>query len=109
MSHDRNARTDRPMQGWEIWDAFCPGNGAMLVAILGALRRVPAAAIAEGIKRIDSETAYGPLMDPTAYMGGHRFKNASDYRRMLEGLLSLRRALQEVAPDDQFPPTEFEP
>ncbi len=48
------------------------------------------------ISRLDRETAIGPMLDPSAYLDGRRFKNADDFEKVLRAALTLRSALPET-------------
>lgn len=78
------------------------------VAVRGALTMLVLSGLApeevsDAIRRIDRETAIGPMLDPTAYLNGRRFDNAAEHCSVLRALHSLivalepaRRTIQEV-------------
>jgi len=51
-------------------------------------------ALREGIAAINHETSLGPMMNPTAYMGGARSDNARLIQRVLGALADLAEAEQ---------------
>jgi hypothetical protein len=78
------------------------GNGALVRSALQTLAYVPPEAIERAFDDISVELAIGPLLDPSAYTDGERFRNAADYRRILELVLPVCRELarlkQSVSP-----------
>lgn len=70
-------------------------QGMFFQNALRMLASVDPAKIEHAIKMIDKETAIGPLMDPTAYMGD-RFDNAKNYTKVFKLALPLVQKLQEI-------------
>lgn len=78
------------------WVTFVgEGYGEALHTALVVLMQVPADRLAKAIDDINRTEALGPMIDPTAYLDGTRWKNASDYKRVLRAALELRRALPD--------------
>lgn len=84
------------MNGGAVWDAFVPNYGNQVVMALHLVRQIPVDILLEGARRIDTETAIGPLINPSAYTDGARFDNAREYIRVLKAMAELRRAIPDV-------------
>lgn len=80
----------------DIWEAaFGPEKGnlvrsALLMLVLSGLTTDD---ICRTIGEIERTTAIGPLVDPTAYLDGTRFKNADEYVKVLRALHTLIEGL----------------
>lgn len=78
------------------WVTFVgDGYGEALQMALVVLMQVPVDRLAKAIDDINRTEALGPMLDPSAYLDGKRWKNAADYKRVLRAALELRRALPE--------------
>jgi len=47
------------------------------------------------MQQIERATAIGPLLDPSAWMGGKRFDNAHETKAILQKLIELRELLPD--------------
>ena len=71
-------------------------QGLFLRNALMMIKEVDPEKIREGIQKLDHATTMGPMLDPTAWMGGERFDNARDYRQTLELVLPIAEKLKEL-------------
>lgn len=86
----------------DIWGAFVGDQyGGALHSALTLLMLVPAEVLAEGIDRINHEEAIGPMLNPTAYLDGRRWRNAREYKQVLSAALTLRRLLPEMTTEEE--------
>lgn len=80
-----------------VWSALVgEEDGPLVQAILAGLYRVPEQVLRDAMRRIQAETAVGPLFDPSAYVDGTRFNNAEKYLEVLDALIRLRRTLPDA-------------
>lgn len=70
-------------------------QGMFFQNALRMMASVDPAKIEHAILQISHETAIGPLMDPTAYMGD-RFDNARNYTEVFKLALPLVKKLKEL-------------
>lgn len=85
----------------QVWDAFLgEGRGAIFRVALMGLLTIPIKQFDEAIERIHRETLLGPLINPTAYVDGRRFKNADDYIEVLQAARKLRATLEKLRPEE---------
>lgn len=85
------------MNANDVWDSFLGvGYGTAFRSSIQMLRYVPAEEFDEACTRIEREAAIGPLFNPTAYLDGSRWKNASDYLKVIKAAGNLRRVLAEL-------------
>jgi len=87
-------RCDGPQDVWPTLVGY-QADGA-LPLIFRVLKDVDPDHLREGLRRIEHETALGPLLDPSAYVGGKRFDNMQDYRDVLQATLSLVETLRRI-------------
>jgi hypothetical protein len=87
------------MTAADVWPAIMRDevHGMAVRQALAFLMMVPPEAFAEAINRIGRETSLGPLLDPTAYLDGRRFDNATDYAAVLNAAAKLRAELGRAA------------
>ena len=71
------------------------GYGAMVRGALQMLALVPEDNLREAIRKISHAETMGPMLDPTAWLGGTLFNNARGWRAILESPLELRQALEK--------------
>lgn len=79
----------------EVWFVLLGEEGAYMRMALQVLRMVPAEKIIEAIGKIETETTVGPLINPTAYLDGKKWRNADEYLRVLRAAVNLRRTLPD--------------
>lgn len=89
----------------EIWTAILGDNenGCSFAVVLGAIAMVDREAIANGIVRIGHETSIGPMVNPTAYLDGRRFRNGDLYRDILVAARGLKDALDKCMQEQSKP------
>lgn len=86
-----------PMSPNAIFDTFLgEGHGCLFRSAMTTLAMIPASVFTEAIRKIETEEAIGPLMDPTAYIDGRRFDNAQNYKRLFSAARPLRDLLEEI-------------
>lgn len=76
----------------DVWPTILPECGGMVQAILSYLASVQDKLLPEisaAREQIERETTLGPLLNPTAYLGGNRFDNAEQYQQILSALATL--------------------
>lgn len=88
-----------------------PADGDPFAAIVGEsyagafrsammlLSLIPPEVLSDAISDIDRLEGIGPLLDPTAWLDGSRFRNAKEYRDLLRAVLAVRRLLPEKEGD----------
>lgn len=81
----------------DVWSTLLPKHGAIVKVFLRYLltEETFVEEAKAAIENISKETAIGPLLDPSAYIGGQRFKNADNYQNILDRLIQLARAVRE--------------
>lgn len=85
------------MNANQVWDTFLgAGNGSLFRSAVQLMVMIPETAFTEAREKIETETALGPLVDPSAYVDGRRFDNARDYQKLLRAALDFRRALSAI-------------
>lgn len=81
----------------EVWHTILGDwHGLAFRSALQLIALIPAEEFRKAIQAIDRETAIGPLLNPTAYLGGRRFKNAQEYIDILEQGYQLSSRLQAL-------------
>ena len=71
-----------------------------LRSALTLLVLIPESELQDALRRIETAQAVGPLLDPSAWTDGARFRNADDWRDVFSALVVLRAALP-AAPTPQ--------
>ena len=81
----------------EVWPAIMGDAryGAAIQASLAMLMQVPVKAMMAGLDRLEREASIGPMINPTAYLDGALFKSADAYKRALQRVMAVRRALPD--------------
>lgn len=75
----------------EVWQSFLGEEaGTVFRQAMMLLNLVPIEALEQGIDRINRELSIGPMINPTAYLGGKRFDNAREYIETISLALRLR-------------------
>jgi len=87
----------RRISAKDVWPIIVgEEHGDLVRSILMQLLLIDEKVFDETIRKIDIETAMGPLLDPSAYTDGRRFDNAREYAKILRALLELKRCLPKV-------------
>lgn len=78
----------------DIWsvlvgDEYGPG----LKVALSFINQIPPELIVKAIQDIRRATSIGPMLYPSEYTSGRKFRNADDYEKVLTALLNLRHRL----------------
>lgn len=95
------SETEKPVELAMVWQAIMgdPAHGSAVRIALCLLQTVPIAAFRGAIDRIRREATVGPLLNPSAYLDGRRWKNAEQYLEILNAARLLRRALPDEDPN----------
>jgi len=85
------------MTASDVWPSIVGDqmHGSHIQIILTIIARMPPNLFHDAISRILRETAMGPMLDPTAYLDGVKWKNARDYVEILEALEKVRKLVAE--------------
>ena len=76
-----------------------PVQAAGLQSALMMLSMIDPDLIRDAINRINRAETIGPLMDPTAWMDGDKFKGAQFWKDLLTDLLPVVKRLKELKGD----------
>jgi hypothetical protein len=80
----------------EVWDTFLgEGRGAVFRSVTTMLSLIPLDAFNEAESLINRELSVGPLLNPSAYVGGERFDNATNYIEVIRAARQFRAVLEK--------------
>ena len=83
----------------DIWEATLGvGKGIIIKNVLSMLIPVTVEELMGAIDKINRAETIGPLLDPSAWVDGARWKNAGEAKNVLEALAELRKTLTERLP-----------
>lgn len=82
--------------GIEVWSTILGEEyGPGVRFALQMISMVPVEKLSEAINDINRAESIGPIVDPSAWIGGKRFRNAEEYKRVLSVLVGLRKVLPD--------------